>query len=370
MASLPTLARTPRRPPDHARTSCLQGFSSPLHVQFSTLCTSRSNLFDDVTLDCMRKKLARRSVKLHQQAPESTATEMALQQASTAASKISAVLERRWQRTQDRDRARVGSSGSDWDPKRWNLNDNAYLKLKKVRSTLSELSVDSRSTPYDHAKFEPKCPSRVTTLHTFFSDPNDTIKLVTGDSSLTRLVHLYDFEHLVSRELESWAQSHKSTAIDLLASAIRVYWNVASSIYDNPERNSLMLLTVFDMWIVMDKLTCSDRPLLLDHPPPLPHYLLSQLILRDAASLRRVHAIAACLEGRASKADQPSVFDILSSASFAARFYDNDPVLRSKRQEIETIANQKRTSKIAQLKALNDEHREIMRKYNASYHED
>jgi hypothetical protein len=79
-----------------------------------------------------------------------------------------------------------------------------------------------------------------------------------------------DFELSVEMNLESWvaASTNKERALDVVASFIQEYYAGAKELYgSNPEDNSMMILTLMDLWVALDRLAIQRCPLLGEYSP-------------------------------------------------------------------------------------------------------
>ncbi|KAI9441030.1 hypothetical protein H4582DRAFT_2128066 [Lactarius indigo] len=96
---------------------------------------------------------------------------------------------------------------------------------------------------------------------------------LTAAVAIDKRTALADFELSVERHLDSWVSSHQldNNAPDVIASCVEQYYFSARGIYNAyPEDNSVMILTITDLWMALDKLTTQQCPLLSSYSPEIP----------------------------------------------------------------------------------------------------
>ena len=93
---------------------------------------------------------------------------------------------------------------------------------------------------------------------------------------------LADLELWVSHFLNDWlcANMERKDACTALTKIINTYTSVAFSAYtDMPEDTSLMLLTLINLWVALDKCALYHYPLLRNYDPEFPPPLFEPLLL-------------------------------------------------------------------------------------------
>ena len=103
------------------------------------------------------------------------------------------------------------------------------------------------------------------------------------------------------------------------------YQRLASSAYkSDPEQLSLMLITLLEMWQVIDSIALMLYPLLVGYEPEFPRDLLYPLQVAELSDLQRVQDVENYIENRrsAAKPSHSSVFRDASLDSFAVRYFD------------------------------------------------
>ncbi|KAF9502942.1 hypothetical protein BS47DRAFT_1456812 [Hydnum rufescens UP504] len=131
--------------------------------------------------------------------------------------------------------------------------------------------------------------------------------------------------------------------------------------YDsNPEDQSIMLLTLFELWVALDRLAVANCPLLLDYSPEVTPTLLEPLLLRQSKSFDRVARIRQYLRERHNRAIYGSIFtDTVNSETFAVRYFNRSLELGTLKESIEAAATQKRKEKKEELQAKNARYQEL-----------
>ncbi|KAH9036254.1 hypothetical protein EDB84DRAFT_1588067 [Lactarius hengduanensis] len=156
-----------------------------------------------------------------------------------------------------------------------------------------------------------------------------------------RLVDIFDLAVLsVERNLDSWVGSrqHDKNAPGVIASC---------TYHANPEDNSVMILTIMDLWMALDKLTTQQYPLLTSYSPEIPRDFLHPILLHRSSSLRRARIIEEYISQRHQDAScTASIFsDKATESSFA---------LQEIYADINRRAEQQKEEKRAELSDLNE----------------
>jgi hypothetical protein len=217
-----------------------------------------------------------------------------------------------------------------------------------------------RCTSQSQLLVETVCPFSSTASRKYFQT------LVTfRDGQLTAAIaedkrtSLADFELSVERYLDYWVDDnqHDDNAPDAIASCLEQYYNSARQIYSAcPEDNSIMILTIMDLWMVLDKLAIQQCPLLSSHSPEIPRDFLHPLLLHRSGSLRRAIVIEKyILQRHCDASSTTSVFsDKATKSSFAVQYFCDSPKLQQLYTEINQHATQKREEKRAELGTVNE----------------
>ncbi|KAL4920688.1 hypothetical protein BDW62DRAFT_198579 [Aspergillus aurantiobrunneus] len=125
-------------------------------------------------------------------------------------------------------------------------------------------------------------------------------------------------------EVPSTVEAINKRCIDL-ACLITDYISVVGNAYDgDPEQMSLFILSIFDMWVDMDRCCVAEIPLLKDYHPWFSPEILDVLLLARWKDLRRLQAIQNYLHSRCTQAKQGkmTLFADPAAGCFSDRYFD------------------------------------------------
>ena len=302
------------------------------------------DLASDV-LFCMRAKVSRRLYKLGSSAPE-----FVLEEVRDVGEAVERVLQKRWSEVQD-----LQARSPRWAPADLDIPADTRLSLYNSAPYLNKV-LKSKSSPASSTEFQPHHSPRFRS--TFIPES------FTGSC----FVSLADLELLVQGDLDRWVQQHIHTSsIDSacvkLADCIGAYHNAAHKLYgSNPEDMSLMILTLFDLWVALDKLVVADIPLLAEYSPEIPPQMLESLLLRKDKSIQRLASIVDYLRKRHRRALQGySIFtSTWSNKSFAVRYFGESRDHRALKLRIENDAAAQRAKKVEEMHRKNAEYESLL----------
>ncbi|KAJ8582910.1 hypothetical protein M405DRAFT_885095 [Rhizopogon salebrosus TDB-379] len=179
---------------------------------------------------------------------------------------------------------------------------------------------------------------------------------------------LADFETVIELGIDDWVarvspQKAKTacTSIEACASA---YSSRALIAYEgNPENLSIMLVTLFELWVAMDKVVVGRIPFLAEYSPEIPVTLLGHLLVRKSSALGRVKQLHAYLKARHRGASSGlSVFSSTTNdKSFAVRYFYQSRQLTSLKLNIEKDAEEERKAKKNELQTLNQRYADLQK---------
>ncbi|OAP61733.1 hypothetical protein AYL99_03936 [Fonsecaea erecta] len=299
-------------------------------------------------LHVLRVKLARRNAKLG----ESTLSFVQNVVDSTL-DLISNCIRRQWAQTTDRDQVTIPPVPTS------RVSDQ--LALKNSRAALHNVWQRSRKDfTYSFTSYTPPSLARVTLSKHLL--PEATIFTHTKEL----LFCLVDFEHWVEECLSSWIAVNIRTpsACASLSELMQKYYAVAKPKYQpHAERVSIMLLTIFELWMALDTSATAIHPLLFEYPPELPVTLFEPLLLTTRTELERLSKVELHIISRQSRCVQnnPSLFSDPSPDCFAVKFYDQSLNLQSLRNQVEKDAHRERESKSAEWESKKRTFDSIMR---------
>ena len=295
-------------------------------------------------LFCMRAKVSRRLYKLGSSAPE-----FVIEEVHDVGELVEQVLQKRWSKVQD-----LQAQSPRWAPADLDIPADTRLSLCNSAPYLNK-ALRSKSSPASSTKFEPHHSPRF--RRTFVPE------YFTGAC----FISLADLELSVQDDLDHWVQQHIPTSIDSacvkLADCIGAYHNAAHIHYgSNPEDMSLMFLTLFELWVALDKLVVADIPLLADYSPEIPPQMLESLLLRKGKSIQRLASIVDYLRKRHRRAlYEHSIFTSKwSNKSFAVRYFKDSRDHQALKLRIENDATAQRARKVEEMHRKNAEHKSLL----------
>ncbi|KAK7550863.1 hypothetical protein IWX49DRAFT_534943 [Phyllosticta citricarpa] len=174
---------------------------------------------------------------------------------------------------------------------------------------------------------------------------------------------LDDFEKWVLESLCMWKQGQENyaRACELVAAIMKSYLALARPLYsDNARANSVMLLTVLEIWRVLDLLCLEAYPMLSEYGPEIALQTLEPLLLPQLYHMEKLLQIEEHLENRhsASTTDTRILQDPRGD-SFSVRYYDESPRHKMLRTEIEGEARSRRDRKIREWEVITERHEEL-----------
>lgn len=333
--------------PSHERYKSFMLFFMA-HILDSAL---KASLPSDVLL-FMTAKISRRALKLER--ADATAW---LKYAESITGDVHDELSRRWSLV-EKDPDPFGTQRA-WLPSQLSLLQDAELRLSTLRPYLEKVRARSTS-PLSYNPFTSDCGRRISQCSSNLPDLSLWEK---RDESQ----NLTDLERWVENHLDGWLLSNMKDgdACTALAKIIETYASVASSNYqDMPEDTSLMLLTLMDLWVALDKCALHHYPLLRDYYPEFPPSLFEPLLLPKKLQMERLTHIENYLAMRkkAAEPNSPSIFRSINEArSFSVLYYQQSLHHQQLRQKIESQATNDRSSKIAELAEKSQQYAELLR---------
>lgn len=303
-------------------------------------------------LSAMSAKLSRRRKKLSQPVPQSLFSFVEL-----TLSKTHETMQKGWEKVQTQ----------DCTPSK--LESLRNLKFHHDTSTnipsLDEYIqyVSGRKEDNSPCTFEPSCP-----LYTE-DEPRSTFSLESDYATFDLAI----FEKWVASDLNQWLTARRTQpgTAGILRGLLERYHKAAVECYSkNPEALSIMILTVLELWIALDKAAIELHGLLSKYHPGIELGLLENLHLPLKKQMERLLEVERYLEDRCSNAEF-GFHEVLSTSnsSFPVRYFDQCVELQNLLHEIEACATKDREAKRAEFRQKSDEYRDWMQRYDASNHE-
>ncbi|KAJ8583955.1 hypothetical protein M405DRAFT_708883, partial [Rhizopogon salebrosus TDB-379] len=306
----------------------------------------RNALEEDLSSDLlyfMSTKIARRMVKLQ---PEDGLLAMAMHKATKD---IKDRLELRWKDVQV-----AQAKSPHWDESKIDAARDTRLSLTQseeyIVSVLHHTHVHSSMS-----EFQPNHRKRGGIDDFLISNANFFNNAYAEDPFLV----LSDFECAIERDIDGWVDrviNLHAARIDEYCLSIQAcatsYSSKAQSSYSkNPQDISIMLLTLFELWVALDKLVIKSIPLLKEYSPEVPVTIFDRLLLQQAAGLERLKILQQYVAARNRDARQGfSVFsDHADGDMFAVRYYAQSEDMQSCKRRIESDACHVREMQVEEL---------------------
>ena len=319
------------------------------HAYLLRICVSQA--FPSELLYAMRVKTARRLSKLGP-----AVSRHVFEVVHNISKETEALLSKRWTAFQAK-----GSIGPTLQPKGLDVVGDTGISLQNSHDYLSKtLRSDSQGRP--QMRFTPPHETRLNTLRDFAQLTNGQLESAIAKD---RRIAIADFELIVERNLESWvaASENNEDAPDVIASCIQQYCNGAKPLYGaNPEDNSIMILTIMDLWVALDTIATWQCPLMKQYSPEIPPSFLHPLLLHRSSTLKRALRIEEYLCRRHAEAREltPILSNNVDGSSFAVKYFRASKDLQGLYDDVIAFAKQERASKRAELDSLNKNYKSLL----------
>ncbi|KAI1464850.1 uncharacterized protein F4812DRAFT_440689 [Daldinia caldariorum] len=181
------------------------------------------------------------------------------------------------------------------------------------------------------------------------------------------MYRLAAFESWVASHLNAWTVAKQGGAetCRVLGYLIEDYYHDASSKYQgNPELNSIMILTILELWVASDKSARESYELLEEYKPGIPQSLFLNLNLPTRGQMARLYDVEKYLKDRESRAHFPyeALNSFGSDSCFSVRFFDQSPEHQELRASIVDQANRDREAKCEEFQRKTDEYKGLQLK--------
>ncbi|KAK0465635.1 hypothetical protein IW261DRAFT_1575029 [Armillaria novae-zelandiae] len=310
----------------------------------SVLDKARAKGWRSDMLDVMKKKMCRRLAKLGSSAPLYLQESIEIQQ----------------------------QRSSDWNPSKLDIIADTIITLPNSSSYIKSI-LHRTSSPQPVSPFSPSHIPRLKDDSDFSLFTKDRLSFAFSED---KFIALADFEYCVENHLDGWLSSalHQSTISGILSVCIFEYMIAAEAAYaSNAEDESIMLLTIINLWVALDKVAVAQCPLLHDYSPEVPVNLLEPLLLHHTKPLNHLISITQYIRTRHSSAkwNNLSLFDETAShSSFAVRYFDSSIELQRLKQRIEFDAASEQAEKVTELQQANDHYDALEREEKSLKHEE
>lgn len=284
------------------------------------------------TLHAMSAKITRRLHKLRVQG--ASECDELLAKADKSLNKTSAVIQLRWKKLQERDDRTLDLESLE----ALDAEQDTHILLPNLDGYISSLQLRKGEIVSNNF-----VPSSLLLNHEFYKLPPlpDCLPLEYHYAT----ANLQQFETWVAQHLDSWVDRQAVRIFDPCLSLFQLmkrYFELANRHYSpNPEGISVMILTVFDLWVACDKLAARTCPMLAKYAPNVPVEALQNLLLPFQAQMKRLQAIEDHLKGRAvrSRKDLANcLFNTTDPKCFAARYFNTSDEHQALKSQIEREA--------------------------------
>ncbi|KAL0058901.1 hypothetical protein AAF712_014383 [Marasmius tenuissimus] len=310
----------------------------------------KAHLDSDI-LATMSKKLARRLYKIRETAPEFVQSEVL-----AVVDRTQGLLRERWEEVQ---KAYASDGLEGWDPSSLDIPGDTKLSLRKSGAYIDDV-LNGTHARRSASTFEPNEEERLKVLDEY--NAGDIKRQIEKLGMLA----LLDFERAVETGIDDWVSgrqhSELESACTMISGWMEEYSTGAGQLYKgHPQLKSTMFLTLLELWVGLDKLAAREHPLLLEYPPEIQERVFEDLLLPSIICANDYEGVNSGL---------PSIFSAtISSNSFAVRFFEQHPSLKSLKVRIEEEANRDREQKIEDLRAENRRYEELVSKAASLSHD-
>jgi hypothetical protein len=178
--------------------------------------------------------------------------------------------------------------------------------------------------------------------------------------------NLQHFEQWVQQNLDAWL----SAKSELIPHACRKLYNLMTQYHDlaskhysrNPEGISVMILTIFELWVACDQVAIHKCQMLSEYAPDIPLDALQSLLLPQAKQMERLSKLEAYLQDRASNSCgqfDAMLFRTDDKHSFPARYFAASEAHQALRKSIECAALEARQAKEEEFHAMQSEYERL-----------
>lgn len=224
---------------------------------------------------------------------------------------------------------------------------------------LDQIDANFKDDFKQHLKdFKPKVSTPIVLPSEELPDP--IIFNATGEMLLETIVV---FERWVEHNLRQWAADNRpstSACLELKVLIDRFWSSSRACVAPYAELTSIVLLTVFELWVALDQKATKLCPLLTEYPPEISPNVFGPLLMSKASHLRRLRRIEEHIKLRWEKCrpSNPSLFGAITPQSFSVAMFERKSSLQALREEINRKAaddKAARKEKFYDLKAEFDE---------------
>lgn len=175
--------------------------------------------------------------------------------------------------------------------------------------------------------------------------------------------NLSQFEQWVAHHIDDWLTANtQETVCQKLHNLMTQYHCLAQVRYSgNPEATSVMVLTMFELWVACDKAAIQQCPLLSEYDPGIPTDALQSLLLPLLHQMKRLLQIEEYIDCRRTGSMNRTdlLFDTSDSRSFANQYFDSSITHQGLMLKIIADAETARKKKLQELKQVQAEYHRL-----------
>ncbi|TKA76195.1 hypothetical protein B0A49_06950 [Cryomyces minteri] len=340
--------------PDDARHSHYKNFMLFFVTKLSDMALEARKPVE--TLSNINSKLARRAAKLG-----SRVFPFVIRGSLDAARRIRHVLEKVWNDLQLSETTPIVPF-----PLLGTNDQGSSLNLANSRIALERAMTRKHSNRVP-TSFKPEHRLRMQQSNT------DLPSLSRSGTDEDMLLLLSDFEVWVEHRLDHWiatrgAQADSCTQLCSISSS---YLSHALSFYDSsPREMSLAVLTIFELWVALDKVCLMLHPLLGQFSPELDPQSLEVLLVPQLHQMQRLCKVENYLLLRAKRAllSNARIFEDPTSKSFGVQFYDSSTHHQKVKETIEDAARSTSLQKLSERQVMTSEYQALINRATSLKH--
>jgi hypothetical protein len=246
------------------------------------------------------------------------------------------------------------------------------LSLENLKSYVLKLPTQ-RFTKSDNQKADVECSSRIKQCSSVLPLPYPLYRSI---KHAEHFVVRADIEAWVADHLATWLRANQNTeeACTSLAELFNYYVSIAlkASCAEDPEDQSLLYLTLIEIWVALDKCATAREPLLKDYQTGLPMDLFGLLLLPRLQQMERLATAEAYISDRDNSAEHDFhlVFQNFDAeTSFISRYYETSKEQQNYLIKTVEMANVKCGRKIEELKLKQQEYEQLMSTFRSETHQ-
>lgn len=192
------------------------------------------------------------------------------------------------------------------------------------------------------------------------------------DDPLYAVANLDQFEQWVAYYIDNWVDTKaRDNACDMLYGVIVQYHTNAIDRYSgNPEAISVMVLIMFELWVVYDKAALQRCPWLSEYDPGIPINALQNLLLLFLNQMKRFFALENYIESRRAKRIRLIylLFAVDGGNTFASKYFDQLDIYLALMSKIVSYAEATRQEKKREFQLVKADYRHLDTLYKETEH--